>query len=251
LTVDAGQFVTPMGQEVIESKSNWNYSRSFLFAYAIPYYHTGLRFQYVFDPKYFNAEFCVFDGWNSTFASDAVGQKTYHLMLSGTPDPSLTVTLNGIYGPIPSFMTGTYGPLDSSAMRFVGEGILSWNATDKLSLALDYNYGSDDAPASGLVGDIWSGLAGYARYQIQSDWAVAARGEGFVDHHGAVTGAGVGVSLWEGTLTLEHSLSTNLLTRLEGRYDWAMDPNSGATLAAFAGGNSNQLTATFGAVYSF
>jgi hypothetical protein len=37
LQVDVGKFVTPMGAEVIESKDNFNYSRSILFSYAIPY----------------------------------------------------------------------------------------------------------------------------------------------------------------------------------------------------------------------
>src|SRR5207237_451145 len=41
--VDFGKFVTSAGAEVIESHSNWNYSRSILFAWAIPYYHFGLR----------------------------------------------------------------------------------------------------------------------------------------------------------------------------------------------------------------
>jgi hypothetical protein len=29
--------VTPLGAEMIETKDNWNYSRSLLFALAIPY----------------------------------------------------------------------------------------------------------------------------------------------------------------------------------------------------------------------
>ena len=41
--LDFGKFVTSAGAEVIESKDNWNYSRSILFAWAIPYYHFGLR----------------------------------------------------------------------------------------------------------------------------------------------------------------------------------------------------------------
>src|SRR5229473_6825385 len=41
--VDFGQFVTSAGAEVIETNSNWNYSRSLLFAWAIPYYHFGVR----------------------------------------------------------------------------------------------------------------------------------------------------------------------------------------------------------------
>ncbi len=43
MQIDAGKFVTPIGAEVIESQDNWNYTRSTLFGYAIPFYHTGLR----------------------------------------------------------------------------------------------------------------------------------------------------------------------------------------------------------------
>ena len=41
LEIDAGKFVTPMGAEVIESDANWNYSRSLLFNYAIPFSTTS------------------------------------------------------------------------------------------------------------------------------------------------------------------------------------------------------------------
>ncbi len=41
--MDFGKFVTSAGAEVIESYSNWNYSRSLLFSFAIPYFHFGLR----------------------------------------------------------------------------------------------------------------------------------------------------------------------------------------------------------------
>ena len=39
--MDFGKFVTSAGAEVIEANANWNYSRSILFAWAIPYYHFG------------------------------------------------------------------------------------------------------------------------------------------------------------------------------------------------------------------
>jgi hypothetical protein len=52
LTIDFGKFVTMAGAEVIESKDNWNYSRSLLFALAIPYYHAGARVTYTWpDPS--------------------------------------------------------------------------------------------------------------------------------------------------------------------------------------------------------
>src|SRR5437773_172971 len=40
---DIGKFVTWNGAEVIESKDNWNYTRSIQFGFAIPFYHTGVR----------------------------------------------------------------------------------------------------------------------------------------------------------------------------------------------------------------
>ena len=63
LQLDFGKFVTPMGAEVIETKDNWNYSRSLLFALAIPYYHAGLRATYNFSDKFAASAYLV-NGWN-------------------------------------------------------------------------------------------------------------------------------------------------------------------------------------------
>src|SRR5258708_3820838 len=61
--MDFGKFVTSAGAEVIESHSNWNYSRSLLFAWAIPYYHFGLR---ATETKgHFTGGFQVVNGWNN------------------------------------------------------------------------------------------------------------------------------------------------------------------------------------------
>src|SRR5215470_4992870 len=46
VTIDGGKFVTMHGYEVIESRDNWNYSRSLLFTWAIPFFHSGLRASY-------------------------------------------------------------------------------------------------------------------------------------------------------------------------------------------------------------
>jgi len=63
LTINAGKLVTHMGGEVIETIGNINYSRSILFAYAIPYYHLGLSANYPFSDK-FNATLYIYNGWN-------------------------------------------------------------------------------------------------------------------------------------------------------------------------------------------
>ena len=64
LQVDFGKFVTSAGAEVIETHSNWNYSRSLLFAYAIPYYHFGVRATQPIG-KHFSAGVQLMNGWNN------------------------------------------------------------------------------------------------------------------------------------------------------------------------------------------
>jgi hypothetical protein len=62
--LDFGQFVTSAGAEVIEAKDDWNYSRSLLFAWAIPYYHFGLRAGMPVT-KTWTAGLQVVNGWNN------------------------------------------------------------------------------------------------------------------------------------------------------------------------------------------
>src|SRR4030095_16541161 len=74
LQIDVGKLVTPHGAEVIETKDNWNYSRSLLFALAIPYYHFGVRATYPVNYK-FSLSGHVVNGWNNVV--DNNNRKTY------------------------------------------------------------------------------------------------------------------------------------------------------------------------------
>ncbi len=65
LTLDFGKYVTPIGAEVIESKDNWNYTRSVLFGYAIPFYHTGLRATITANDKVSFGAYLT-NGWNNS-----------------------------------------------------------------------------------------------------------------------------------------------------------------------------------------
>src|SRR5208282_4246380 len=68
--IDLGQFVTSAGAEVIETNSNWNYSRSLLFAWAIPYYHFGIRTSLPIG-KHFTGGVQLINGWNNTEDSNS------------------------------------------------------------------------------------------------------------------------------------------------------------------------------------
>ena len=78
VTWDAGKFVTPIGGEVIESQDNWNYTRSILFGYAIPFYHVGVRATVAASDKVTVAGYLV-NGWNNT--SEINGDKTGALIV--------------------------------------------------------------------------------------------------------------------------------------------------------------------------
>lgn len=236
LTVDAGKFVTHMGNEVIESKDNWNYSRSFLFAWAIPYYHTGVRLSY---PLADNLTACVHivNGWNSGI--DNNDYKT----LGGTLNWSPTATTGIIFNVIDGFENLT--PIESGK-RTVYDLIITQKLSDAFTLALNADYGQAKTDL-GLA--IWKGADIYAKYQITDKSAIALRGETFSDPQGYATGVGAAdLSLSEFTGTYEYLATSSLLLRGEVRYD-----NSSAPVfdKEKPGTEKNQTTVLIGAVVLF
>ena len=93
--LDFGQFVTSAGAEVIEAKDNWNYSRSLLFVWAIPYYHFGLRTSLPVT-KAWTVGLQVVNGWNNVVANN--GGVTIGLT-SAYVKPKYTWNLNYYTGP--------------------------------------------------------------------------------------------------------------------------------------------------------
>ena len=83
LQFDFGKFVSPLGNEVIETKDNWNYSRSLLFTLAVPYYHMGMRAIYSPSDKVMLA------GSTRTTAPSSVG--AIHSIMPGYSDCQASV----------------------------------------------------------------------------------------------------------------------------------------------------------------
>src|SRR5208337_4897191 len=96
LQVDVGKFVTPNGAEVIETKDDWNYSRSLLFTYAIPYFHFGMRAKYTFNDKWSVTGY-VTNGWNNVVATNT--GKTFGPSIAWNVTKKITITENYLAGP--------------------------------------------------------------------------------------------------------------------------------------------------------
>jgi len=217
---DFGKFVTAAGAEVIESYSNWNYSRSILFGWAIPYYHFGLRTS-VPVGSHFTAGFQVVNGWNSVV--DNNNAKT--VVLTGTTTFSKFAWAIGWHG-------GPENANTSAGWHHLIDTTLTVTPTSKVSAYINYDYHQQrhqspaSNPNSGLFPDgtltAWQGVAAALRVQATDKWAFAGRGEWFQDRQGHSTG--VAQKLKEVTFTGEYKLAEGLLTRAEYRHDWSDQP---------------------------
>lgn len=234
LQLDFGKFVTPAGAEVIESASNWNYSRGLLFGFAIPFYHFGLRAAYAFNPKVSLTGFLV-NGWNDIVAVNT--GKTYGFSLALTPSSKVSITQNYLGGP--------QTPNTNSHWRNLSDTVVQINVTPKLSLLENYDWGGGDM-IPGVNSVHWQGIATYARYAFADQYAFAVRYEYYDDHDGFTTGTVQHVN--EYTLTLERTFAQHLISRLEFRRDMSNEPVFPRGAAELI---KNQNTLELGLMYVF
>jgi hypothetical protein len=228
LTLDFGKFVTPIGAEVIESQDNWNYTRSILFGYAIPFYHTGLRATLAASPKFTLAGYLV-NGWNNGSELNVNTDKTFGV--GATWKPSGTVTWIGNYMVGKEAIGGDTRNLFDTTLT-VGLG-------PKFTVMGNFDYGKE--------GDTkWWGLAAYAKLQASPTWAVVGRYEYLDDTEGGFMTIGdTGGSF---TLTSDHTLAGALKTRFEYRLDFT---DSDFFTDSDGDAKSSQSSLTVGLVYSF
>jgi len=247
ITFDMGKFVTHMGAEVIESKDNWNYTRGLLFAWAIPYYHAGVRANWPISDKVF-ANAYVYNGWNNVVEQvrtlpngdvETDDSKTYGAQIGLTPTPAFPVLLNWI-GP----EDGVFGP---DADRDVYEAIATWHVNSEVSLMADYNYGRQDG-GPGIGRQTYNGLALYGRW-MKDPCAFAVRYETTDDDDNLMYGTGLSPKVKEFTLTAEHKVAQNMMVRVEYRHDAADENVFEDDKGGLTEDSQNRVVA--GLIYSF
>ena len=215
-----GKFVTLAGAEVINSTANPNFSRSILFGYAIPFTHTGLRAHYRVDDT-ITLMGGINNGWDNFKDTNSARAIEFGVSFVPTKEFALSAMVHSGKERIGGLVnTGPEGT------RNLFDAVATFNASDRLTFILNYDYGTqDNASAATVTGSgtaKWSGLAGYANYQIADQWKLSLRGEYFDDRDGYRTGI---AQKWkEGTLTLAYTPIKNLDLRGEIRGDWSNVP---------------------------
>ena len=216
----AGKYTTLVGAEVTESKDNWNISRSYMFGFAEPVTHTGLRASYPWTEQ-LSTTIGVNNGWD--LVDDTNQAKGVELGFSAAPMEG--VSLAGTY-----LLGGEQAGNNGNGRHFFNL-VAGYQPIDPLQLKLSYDYGWEDDVQGFGDNAVWQGLTGYARYAVTDRFAVALRGELFNDTDGvrtAFTGGINGVTgqrlnLMEWTLTGEYKLHEHLIARAEYRHDWASE----------------------------
>lgn len=212
--LDFGQFVTSAGAEVIEAKDDWNYSRSILFAWAIPYYHFGFRAAVPVTSSW-TAGVQVVNGWNNVI--DNNGGVTIGLTSAVTRRK---------YGWALNYYTGPENADTQKGYRNLIDTTLTLTPVSKISAYVNYDYGQNRTESS-IVGGVtipegsphWQGIAFAAHGQVTGKSALTGRVEYFDDNQGFSTGSAQ--ALKEFTGTYEHKWVSGLLSRVEYRRDWS------------------------------
>jgi hypothetical protein len=211
--MDFGKFVTSAGAEVIEAKDNWNYSRSILFGWAIPYWHFGARTSMPIT-KTDTIGVQVVNGWNNiskTNGGVTIGATNAWV----TPKASWFVNYYG--GPENATTTKGY--------RHLFDSTLLLTPTAKFSAYVNYDYGQN-RDALVAQGDTklnhWQGAAGAAKFQATGTQAFAGRFEYFSDPQSFETlSPSLGTHFYEFTVTYEYKWAAGLVSRMEYRRDWS------------------------------
>lgn len=241
VNIKVGKFVTLAGMEVIESKDNWNFSRSNAFARTIPFQHTGIRTNWSILDGNVDLTLGLNNGWDVRV--DANRSKTWELGVGFDVTESLSYYGTIYLGGEPDGATA-----NDDGARFLNTNVFTWvTPIEKLTLASEINVGNQRRVA-GLQGatDLndaqWFSTNLYAKYDINDKMYVAYRYEIFADDD--TFRAGTTAESFSGqTITLDYRPYDNLITRGEIRLDRAD--------SSIFEGDSSQVTLGGEVIYLF
>ncbi len=176
-----GQYPTPLGYETIDPSTNPFYTHSYIFNFGLPFTHTGgYAVAHVSDVLDIYAggdsgtNTTIGNGDNNS-APAALGG--FNLTLMGGNLTILALTHIGPENPS-SVVPGADG-----YMRAYNDAVITYKASDKLTLTTELNwardaYGVKGSPANGF------GIAGYASYALTDKLTLNGRAEVFRDDNG-------------------------------------------------------------------
>ena len=227
ISFKAGRFATLIGAESFRQDSNFNITRGANWALQ-PVNHTGLIMSGKCSRCSMDWAVGVVNSYSDTM-SDRDNEKGVLGGLKWSGE-TLSFGTNVFYGgDAGDFLPWSYvsGFDDAGTGRSgdkvgVADAVLTWNPTDRLSTWANYDYYWVHNANSDLSTVNIHTIALASRFAVTEDTGVALRGEyqwwARLGEFGS-GGAKPQLSYWTVTGTIDHSLTENLILKLEGRYD--------------------------------
>jgi hypothetical protein len=219
ITVKAGRFATLIGAEVAETPYNFNITRGLVYSTLQPINHVGLLL---------SSEYQCGVDWalgvaNSSLLNantDTDNDKALLWHLGFAPNDTLALGVSGVWGGDHPLGNGVSGANRNGDKTGIVDFVLNWDPSDALStwVNLDYVWSQEDW--AGWNSQAY-GVAAAGRLALTDKTGVALRAEfiEFIDQFLYGGGGPTDQRLWSLTGTLDHSLTDNLLLRVEVRYE--------------------------------
>ena len=172
-----GQFASPIGFETIEPSGNPFYSHSYIFQFGVPFVQTG-GYATVHVTPQIDVIAGGDSGVNTTFGggdNNSAGAAMFGFNLT-LLDGKLTVLALSHIGPENPSRTV---PNANHPLRYLNDAVVTYKATDKLTLTTELNYIRDDfAHADGY------GASQYGSYTLTDTLTLNGRAEIWRDNKG-------------------------------------------------------------------
>jgi Putative beta-barrel porin-2, OmpL-like. bbp2 len=140
-SVTAGKFVTYEGIEVVEGPLNPTITRGFLFGFAEPVTHTGVKFHFTGETVDFGIG--LVNGWDKLI--DNNNFKTFIFKLGLKPSDAFMANLSGTFGA----EKGETADGHRLSLDLTG----AWTASESFALWFQANYGMDNIGADDVAGE--------------------------------------------------------------------------------------------------
>ena len=234
LQIDMGKFTTHIGAELIDGHDGWNYnhSRSYLFGYANPFVHSGVRASYSLSDDLSVLGMVA----NHPLGSEVDNNngKALGAQIAYTVSDNLSIVLN--------WAGGNTGAGNAVQHANFWDSVIDIELNDKTLLQLNIDYANQEGTSNTVdAGDSnWWGASGILRHDCNDWFSMNLRGEFFSDIHGTRTSQNAnfnqtaGQQLFSFTVTPEFRINQNMIVRVEYRHD-------DSTRFAFMDQNNSQL----------
>lgn len=210
LFIRIGKMNSHIGLEKTKAKENWNYTRSTLYSFGVPKWHTGFHLGYILLPERLTTNLFFYQGWNTIYDYNAF--PSLGTQVRWTASPNLIITYNYLAGP-EQFR-------DPFHWRQLHDANVRLQIVPSLEVAGDFLYAKEaKAPLTLERKDVtWKGYELLARWRFFNDIWLCPRLEVYLDNDGYTLGGG-SQSLTTYTLTTGLEIAPDLELRMEFRHD--------------------------------